>query len=196
MHRVQKLKYLKECFSICSVQITHLSNLLSFHGIILNSVFSLNIYIQKYMVACKKWWGLLVWCSLTNSVWVAWAVLLQAVQTLGRSEKKLHNSEYISIRTLKRFILETTKAWLWHSFNPGKGIKIKVSYRLYELKTLFFLPHKVNIWTCTAGNVLTHFLKSEKSEASKQVQIFKKPLLSNVNAFVHVNEMNCWPAAN
>lgn len=47
-----------------------------------------------------------------------------------------------------------------------------------------------------AGSVLTHLLKSEKSEASKQVQIFKKPLRYNVNAFVHVNEMNFWPAAN
>lgn len=47
-----------------------------------------------------------------------------------------------------------------------------------------------------AGNVLTHVLKSEKYEASKQVQIFKKPPFYNMNAPVDVNEMNFWPTAN
>lgn len=47
-----------------------------------------------------------------------------------------------------------------------------------------------------AGYILTHLLKSEKSEAFQQVQIFRKPLLYNMNAFVHVNETNFWPAAN
>lgn len=47
-----------------------------------------------------------------------------------------------------------------------------------------------------AGSVVTHLLNSEKSEASKQAQIFKKPLLYNLNAYDHVTKMNFWSAAN
>lgn len=79
------------------------------------------------------------------------------------------------------FLSEHLKGSSWKPQNCDSGVALiqitktkELSYGLYELKK--FISY-INIWNCVAGSVPTHLLKSEKSEASKQVQIFGRPQL-------------------